>query len=214
MKQWNRLGKKRQNEILIALFFGVLGLYLLGWHWQNYNKLAHAENMVNRAENRLQLKADAIPEMPKTAGSIDKELGDYTDKQKNLGTEYDQISSIFLPFSDVEKYQSLRLSISDLAENLNIRVNSVTEINQGEVALNTAGNPTGMFLSKRWGRPLINYQMNMRFIDLLNFLEGLETLEYQVSSVSLEIEAELAEGDNVNDPSLPQYLNINLVLAL
>lgn len=214
MKYWNSLGKKRQNEILIGVTFSVVAIYLLAWHWQNYTELTHAENMVSRAENRLQLKEDSIPEAPPSAGKLVKEIERQTERQKELTYDHDQISSIFMPLDQVQAYQSLRLSISDLAESNRVRIESVNEVNQGRVTLDANGEPGKFVLSKKWGRPLLQYSLNLRYIDLLNFLEGLETLEFQVSPVHVEIEAELMDEDLEVNPELDQYLSVVMVLAL
>lgn len=214
MKYWNSLGKKKQNQLLISFTFLVIGGYLLAWHWQNYTALEHAKNMVNRAENRLQLKKDAIPEAPPSAGQLAKKFSDFKAKKQELEFEFKQVSSIFMPLDDIQAYQNLRLSISDLAERYGVRVDSVNEVNQGALLSGSNGQQIKLAISEKWGRPLIQYQMSLRYIDLLNFMDGLESLEYQVSVVGLEIEAELADEGVVVDASNEQYLSLQMVMAL
>ncbi len=214
MKYWNSLGKKKQNQWLITFTFMVVGIYLLAWHWQNYKALEHANNMVNRAENRLQLKVDAIPESPPTAGQLVKKISEQSSKKRELEFEYQQISSIFMPLDDIQSYQNLRLSISDLAESNGVRVESVNEVNKGALVMAEDGKQVKLVISEKWGRPLIEYQMSLSYIDLLNFMEGLEQLEYQVSVVRVEIEAELADEDVVVDVNADQFLSVQMVMAL
>lgn len=214
MKYWNSLGKKKQNQILIVFTFMVLGAYLLGWHWQNYTKLKHSENMVSRAENRLKLKVDSIPEPPLTAGQLDKEFVEQKEKKRELEFEFNQINSIFMPLDDIQAYQNLRLSISDLAEKNGVDIESVNEINRGGSLGGSDGEQSKFTISEKWGRPLIEYRMNLRYIDFLNYIEGLEKLEYQVSVVKIEIEADLADEDAVADVANEQFLSVQLVMAL
>ncbi|GAB6071122.1 hypothetical protein JCM30760_22190 [Thiomicrorhabdus hydrogeniphila] len=210
MKQWNSLGRKKQNQILVLLTFGVVAIYLLGWHWQNYKALEFSENMVSRAENRLELKEKSIPKMPEAAGTYLKKIDEQTKKENELELEYNQISTLFMPLDNVQSYQALRLSISSLAEENHVRIESVNEVNKG--AQTVAGNAK-FLISKKWGRPLLKYHLHLRYFDLLNFIDELDSLDFQVSVVNIEVEAELVDEATI-DVSADQNLAVVLVLAL
>ncbi|WP_319381307.1 hypothetical protein [Thiomicrorhabdus sp.] len=215
MQSWNRLGRKKQNQILMLVTFGVVGMYLLLWHWGNYQALTHTESMVSRAENRLQLKTKEVPKMPESSLSLEKKYKEMEEVKAGLQVEYRQLSSVFMPLNDIQVYQNLQLGISDLAEVNRVRIQSVSEIGKASIKQAQAEREKVYFdTSNQWGRPLLKYQMNTRYGDLMAFLRELDSLTYQVSPVNVQIEAELADENAGGDRSAQQYLNVMVVLAL
>ncbi|MBF6057384.1 hypothetical protein [Thiomicrorhabdus heinhorstiae] len=215
MQSWNRLGRKKQNQILMLVTFGVVGMYLLLWHWGNYQALTHTESMVSRAENRLQLKTKEVPKMPESSLSLEKKYKEMEEVKAGLQVEYQQLSSVFMPLNDIQVYQNLQLGISDLAEVNRVRIQSVSEIGKASIKQAQAEREKVYFdTSNQWGRPLLKYQMNTRYGDLMAFLRELDSLTYQVSPVNIQIEAELADENAGGDRSAQQYLNVMVVLAL
>lgn len=203
-KQWNKLGKKRQNEILILSVFATIGIYLLVWHWGNYQKLLHEVKMANRSENRLKNVLSDMPEAPVLQGNITKDIKSVREKISALDSDFKQVYSMFMPIDSVQNYQGLRLEISDLANANNIFLTDIKE-------LRAEGTNILIDLENDWKRPLIQYSMNPSYDELIGFLKGLDKLSYQVSPVSISINALLSDPNEVVQQ---QKLSVTLVLAL
>ena len=203
-KQWNKLGKKRQNEILILSVFATIGIYLLVWNWGNYQKLLHEVKMANRSENRLKNVLSDMPEAPVLQGSITKDIKSVREKISALDSDFKQVYSMFMPIDSVQNYQGLRLEISDLANANNIFLTDIKE-------LRAEGTNILIDLENDWKRPLIQYSMNPSYDELIGFLKGLDKLSYQVSPVSISINALISDPNEVVQQ---QKLSVTLVLAL
>lgn len=203
-KHWSKLGKKRQNEILILVVFATIALYLLAWHWGNYQNLLHEDKMAHRAENRLQNVIRDMPEAPVLQGNITRDIESVKQKLLLLKTDFDQVNSMFMPVDSVQKYQGLRLEISDLANQNNIYLTDIKE-------LRLEGTNVLIDLENNWKRPLIQYSMAPSYDELMGFLKGLDKLSYQVSPVSIDVHAVVSDPSEVVQQ---QKLSVKLVLAL
>jgi hypothetical protein len=175
----------------------------------NYQKLSKDENMLSRAQNRLEVKQEAAPKLPQSVQNIEKQIEQEQELKKSLQSELQNSRLNLLGLDDIRGYQSLKLSISDLAVEHRVQIDSNKDLRGSGSKQST----TTLDSENEWRRPLSQYSITAGFMDLRYFLRDLGKLPYAVAPVFLEIEA-ITEEDNQPADSGKQLLRVSLVLAL
>lgn len=216
MKFWQRLGRKQQNQVLVLATALTVGAYLGLWHLGNYRELNNTENLISRERNRIEARS-ADEQLPPPAAGLAGELKSARERLDALQQQVVSRQGFFVPLSDTQAIQELRLSISALAESRGVRIQSIEEIGQPQADdANTVLEPSHLEfnLDNPYGRPLLRYTATAGFYNLQRFLIDLGLLSYNVSPVRLGLSAVLAEDAEAEAQVQEQYLDVELVLSL
>lgn len=214
---WKGLARKEQNLVLIlvsTLCLGVYGFYYAGL----YKEIAHAENMTNRAKNRIKVKYSKVQEPKENPVLLKNRLDELMRALQEKNERLAEIEASLIPLDSMTHIQQMRLAISRLAERSGMIIRRMEGV-QSRRTSNTDSAPGENFMQaqtdNRYRRPLIRVSATVAYRGLLAFLDGLSELEYNVSPVNLNVVALLPEKlDPHAALQQQQYLQLQIVLAL
>ncbi|MEM7173106.1 MAG: hypothetical protein AAF530_23285 [Pseudomonadota bacterium] len=209
------ISSSNKNKILILVCALAIASYF-GLHYQQLSKdVQHEENMINRRLNRMETRLQAPPEPTISPAVLEQRLAALDESLQTTRTSLAQLSAQFVPLDAMDRFQTLRLEISNLAEDNRLAVERITGLSEGGQTngTNEVGNQVLEDAAKnRFGRPLVLLVARGRFGGIMRFLEQLETMSYNVSVVRLNIAAaELNEGE---DQRRGQPLALDILMAL
>ena len=203
---WHRLDKKKQFQVLLAGSLLFVAMYFILWDLAQVKDLAQAENMLSRAENRLEARSKAPTKLPESSAAIQKNTEILEKKLADIITQLNSQSSVLLDVTDVQAYQTLKLEISDLAKTHKIVINSVKDINRSKTR-------TALDTNNIWQRPLIDYSMNTSFKELLYFIEDLALLRNATAVVAIDVSVVELSSEEMRQARNTQLI-AKLTLAL
>ncbi|MBL4613219.1 MAG: hypothetical protein JKY91_05690 [Emcibacter sp.] len=218
-KKFQDMSRGEQNKILFILGLIVLAGYF-GLRYPVINKdMKHQESMANRRADRLAKRVVKIDDPKISTVRLGRQLVALDKSIQDKGTRLDVISRRFASLEDVKQIQELKLELSQLAERSGVYITSiggnkfVTRENDRSV-----GNKDSQQLLKdqsrnRYERPLTTMKSRTTYVGLMNFLEGLGTLSYNLTVVRLEISVDFDEKKQELQ-SGTQPLEVSMLLAL
>ncbi|MDZ7753598.1 MAG: hypothetical protein U5S82_18625 [Gammaproteobacteria bacterium] len=217
MQRWRSLSFRERITWIIVLTMLPAGLYGMLLYPQTFKEMEHAENMVKRKQNRIELRASEIPELDTDTAGLTTRLKSLEQSRETLKAELAALEARFAAAGDASE-QALLLDISALAQRAGLTVHS-----QGSAADNsTAG--SGQQPAKRRDhlskRPIVTLRVHGGYWELLDFLEGLKRLDRLSAPIGLQIvPAETpppgsADTDGQTTPALRSTLDVTLTLTL
>lgn len=215
---WKKLSRKQQNQLLLLLVAALLGGY--GFYYSLLNKqIGFIENMIGRAENRIQVKYGKLSEVKANPRALQSSLERLESSLQANQTRIQMLEARFAPPHSLAAMQEIRLEISRLAEQSGLvikRMEGGGRARMGEKREVAPGKDfVELQLNNRYRRPLVNMVALAEFPGLLSFLDGLKTLRHTVSPVGVEVKARVPETlKSEVAVELRQQLEVRLLLAL
>ena len=214
---WKKLSQGDRIRVL------VVGLAMLGGAYQfviypaTHEGLQESERMVKRRLDRIAKRTKPAMQTeanPRVLASRVKRL----DKQlEEVTVALDELKAGFAPVEPGTEQQRLLLEISTLARRSGVELVSI-----GRQDTPTTGVPVGgshvPTVDRRLGRPLLKLSARSGYWELLDFLDGLEGLSYQVSVMRLAIRSHQWSGEERDregsKTAPPGALNLTLTLVI
>ncbi len=207
-------------RILAAALALLVGGYQFLLYPAAQKELQNSENMVKRRLNRIAgrtrttLQTDANPRaLAHRNEKLDKEL-------EKITPILDKLNAGFAPVEAGAEQQRLLLEISTLARQTGVELTSIGRGEAPKPGLSSSRpEHAGSVVDRRLGRPLLNISAHSDYWQLLEFLDGMKGLPYNVSVVRLAIrtrQAWVAEGGKgKQDKTIPPgALTLSLILAI
>jgi hypothetical protein len=188
LDKWHKLSPGERLRYQITALFLMFAIYGLILYPISHGRLVESKKMLSRRLDRIKKrgggdeKAEAGPNPRMLAGKLAKVEA----QLKGNATVYGALDVGFAPLESGAERQQLMLEISRLAERSGLQLQSVSR--------KGAGGPKEMTITAEdpvLGRPLLIVTGQARFEQLLNFLDGLKRLPYQVSVMNLKLKLKL-----------------------
>lgn len=175
-QKYKRLPAKEKNQIIILVACVVISAYgfFAALLWQD---MFEAEKLANRKANRIETRIGDIAE-PKFDSKIsDKNLAILQAELENANTNIKEITHKFIPINDADRLQQLKLDISELAEDMKLKISNFevlgVELKAHEEELTEFSDTRSQY----YQRPYFAIEAQSRFYALLNFIQALNQLE-------------------------------------
>lgn len=175
-QKYKRLPAKEKTQLIILVICVVVSVYgfFAAMLWQD---MFEAEKLANRKANRIETRIGDIKE-PKLDSKIsEKNLTKLKLELENSNAKIDKITQRFIPINDADRLQQLKLDISELADDMNLKISNFevlgVELKDHEEEL-TEFNDTR---SQYYKRPYFAIEAKSKFYALLNFIQALNQLE-------------------------------------
>ena len=188
MKQrYKRLPAKDKTQLIILVACVTISLYGFGAAilWQ---EMFEAEKLANRKANRIETRIGKIEE-PKFDRHISE--GNLNKLQAELAASYQEIQSLtdkFIAINDAEKLQALKLSISELADDVELDIQDFKVLN---IKLKPGQEELAEYQDIRrqyYQRPYFALQAQSNFYALLSFIQALGQLDNIAIVHQLQVE--------------------------
>lgn len=222
-KWWAKFSRGDRLRILLVSLASLLAVYMLLIYPGTQKALQHAENMVNRQQDRIQKRTKSASqvqaEMQVNPRVLARQLEKIDQELEQLTAELDELKAGFIPLeAGNEQRRLLLLELSTLARKTGVELLAVASgtggagggVAKGAEALSATA------VDRRLGRPVIKVSGRSGFWQLLDFLDGMENLSYQVAVVRLAIRSrheQAGEGSKKDSSTAPGALDLSLVLA-
>ena len=189
MARWRSLppGDRLRMQAFMALM--VLGLYGLLVYPFSHKKFADSEQQLHRRRDRLAKRA-GVEDIKGGGPTMSALTNQIAQVEKQLQELAGELEKGFAPAHSSEAQQQLMLEISSAAERSGLDLVSVSRKGfapKGEAAAAPPVDP-------ELGRHLLDLTARARYGQLLDFLQELRGLSFQVSAMNLKLNAQDAKG--------------------
>lgn len=187
LNKWQKLAPAEKKKIKVLLAFAMVALYSPVYFKTNA-KLQHNKNMVNRIKDRISKRtagAELGQDIPNSR-VVENRQKKIEEKIAILHTKLNNTGVKFAPIDSAEDRQALKVEFSTLAEKVDLELLSVSR----RGASVSGEDDAKLVLDKSTHRPLVDVEARAGYVELLNFLDGLETLSYQVAVMNIRIYAQ------------------------
>lgn len=205
------ISSKQQIQLIIL----VMALLVTGysfWYAGVFKATAYNQNMINRAQNRLSVKAKKTPAVPKTTVSA-KQLIAKQEQLTQAQLTLTRLQQRFVPLQSKDEQQRLRHEISELAASLQMRVIVMEDAQRGGGRDGRVA-PKFEEVSSYYGRPLIVLQALTQYHAAEAFIQELGTLSYFVAPVHMRLLAEEMSTNVREAVQQQQPLRLELILSI
>jgi uncharacterized protein YlxW (UPF0749 family) len=222
LKKWRRLKDKEKNQIIILVLALLVSIYAFFLFSPGVEKLQWSKNMVerqkNRMENELKNNNTTIPADINTLQNTAKRLNNEVVLARN---EVDFYRNRLAPIGDSDVLQGLRVGITNLALGSGVIVTSaknggIRQIKDDEAP--ATEELTSALIKNAFRRPQIAIKATANFTQLINFLNVLPDLEYDVSIARMSINVEKQDYINYKDEAFKasnnSILEVDLLIVL
>lgn len=210
---WQRLSAAQQNQVLVLVCAVLLGAYGI-WYSGVYKEIANSENMIGRRENRMETRAADVPQ-PKNNSATEKQLAGIKAQLERDQRSLQRLEQRFVPADSPEQQQTLRRELSTMANGLGMRVIKLEGALQRSDKVDEAPELNeAAEIDKRYGRPLLVFEVWGTYFALQTLLDELGTLSYTVAPVNLQVTADEPKMSARQALEVQQLLRIEMVLAI
>jgi len=197
---------------VVALLMGGYGLLI---YPATQKSLQYAENLVHRRLDRIEKRTRLEGEVTASPRALERQVEELDQELERLRTDLAKLGEAFAPVESGVKQQRLLLEISTLARQSGVEMLSLGRGN-GIVADTSRGGPP---VDRRLGRPLLTLSAHADYWQLLDFLDGLKALSYNVSVMRLGVRSRQLDATGPQKPGQeaalpPGALDLSLVLAI
>ncbi len=175
-QKYKLLPAKEKIQIIALTVCIVLSAYgfTAAMMWQ---EMFEAEKMANRKANRIETRIGKIVE-PKLSSDVSEvRLKKLTKELAKSTTALEGLTERFIPIDNAAQLQELKLTISQLADDVNLKINTFEvigiEYKAGEEELSEYTDTR----RKYYQRPYFAIEGQSKFYALLNFLQALNQLD-------------------------------------
>ncbi|NRA56392.1 MAG: hypothetical protein HRU23_19810 [Gammaproteobacteria bacterium] len=186
-QKYKRLPGKERSQIVVLVVCVVLSAYGFGaaMLWQN---MFEAQKLANRKENRINTRIGKIEE-PKFDGSVSQvKLNTLQQQLANSQLELNLLTKKFIALDDATSLQQLKLSISELADNVELEIKHFEVLGIEHKTSEEELEEFNDSRSQYYKRPYLSIKAESQFYSLLNFLQALKQLEHVAVVQDMKIE--------------------------
>ncbi len=220
-QKFKDLPRGEQNKILIIFCLLILAAYF-GVRYPILNKdTKYQESMVYRRIDRISKRIVQVDEPQVSTIRLNRQVKALDESIAQKKDRLNVLSRRFSSLDDIKQIQELKLELSQLADRTGLYVVNIGgEFQKGNSQLRRLSNQDSKKLIKeqsnnRYERPLTTMRASTNYVGLMNFLDGLSTLSYNLTVVRMEVSAVYDDKNRgVNLPNGMQPLEINFLLAL
>lgn len=175
-QKYKRLPAKDKTQLIILITCVVISAYgfFAALLWQ---EMFDAEKMANRKANRIETRIGKIEE-PKFDNQIsDKNFAKLQTELTTSNTAIAELTDKFIPINDAERLQQLKLDISELADDVDLKIKSFEVLGAALKAHEEELTEFTDTRSQYYKRPYFAIEAQSRFYPLLSFIQALSQLE-------------------------------------
>jgi len=175
-QKYKLLPTKEKAQIIALTVCVVLSAYgfTAALMWQ---EMFEAEKMANRKANRIETRIGKIVE-PKLSSDVSEIRLKKLSKELAQSTEaLDELTKRFIPIDNAARLQELKLDVSQLADDINLKINTFEVIG---IEYKTDEEELSEYTDTRrkyYQRPYFAIEGQGKFYALLNFLQALNQLD-------------------------------------
>lgn len=175
-QKYKRLPAKDKTQIIILVACVVISAYgfFAALLWQD---MFEAEKLANRKANRIETRIGSITEPKFDTNISDKNLAKLQAELDSSNTAITAITEKFIPLNDADRLQRLKLDISELADDIGLKISSFevlgVELKSHEEELTEFTDTRSQY----YKRPYFAIEAQSRFYPLLDFIQALNQLE-------------------------------------
>jgi len=199
------------------LFTVILVIGYGAWNFQLNKNVDHAKSMLDRRINRIEVRTTSTAEPIGNLGAMERSLKNLIVQVEKAEKNYSRLQKRFLPLNSSSLRQNLKTEIAEKAAQYGMRVKRFEDgarpenddvVPSWELELQEVNN--------RYSRPLMLFETKTTFIRLIQFLDSLKSLSYQVSPVKiLKLEAWTPKDQTANTAlQQQQVIDVELLLTL
>jgi len=175
-QKFKRLPAKDRSQVIILMVCVVISAYgfFAAMLWQD---MFEAEKLANRKANRIETRIGKIEEPKFDSNISDKNLAKLQIELTASQAEIDQLTANFIPYNNADRLQSLKLDISELADEVDLKIKNFEVLgakfkaHEEELAEYTDTR------SQYYKRPYFAIEAQSHFYSLLNFIQALKKLD-------------------------------------
>ncbi len=209
------LSANNKNKILIVVCALAVAAYF-GLHYPDLSKkVDHEENMINRRLNRMETRLQTPPEPTTSPAVLQQNLAALDASLLETKARLAQLSARFVPLDKMDRFQNLRLEISNLAEENRLSIQRITGLSENRNNNSSSGQGVRVLedaANNRFGRPLLSLTARGQFGGIMRFLDQLDGLSHNVSVVRLSIAA--IDPADIDQRQPGQPLSFDILMAL
>ena len=175
-QRFKRLPSKEKSQVIILTVCVLVSAYgfVAASLWQ---QMFEAEKLANRKENRITTRIGKIEE-PKFERDISEvNLQALKKKLTSSEEEITQLTAKFINSNNAEKIQTLKLAISELADDVNVEILDFQTINAKRKAHEEELSEYKDIRQQYYQRPHFVVQAQSNYYGLLYFIETLQQLD-------------------------------------
>ncbi|MCG8428269.1 MAG: hypothetical protein MI754_13020 [Chromatiales bacterium] len=203
--------------ILISLAVLVAGYGLLIYP-ATQEDLLYSESMIKRRLDRIEKRTKLNVKNGGNPRSLAQQIKRVDETLNKLSAEVETVEAGFVPVDAIAEQQRLLLEVSTLARQAGVELLSVGRSTQVRRALADTQDQSagGAPVDRRLQRPLMKISARSNYWQLLDFLDGLKGLTFDVAVMQISAHSQQLEDDGgEEDKALPPgALNISLLLAI
>lgn len=208
-QKWDKLSAEERFRFQMVTAFLLVVAYGLVFYPLSHGKLVASKQMLSRRMDRIKKRVGADEPGSGAANPqlVASQIAKVEARLKELGAG--QVTG-FAPADSAGDRQRLLLELSRLAERCGVQVLSVAR--KGANGAKGAG---GALLDPVLGRPLLVFTGSARFGQLLQFLDGMKRLPFNVSVMNLKIASGQSQGSRRGEARAPEgALSIALEVSM
>ena len=175
-QKFKRLPAKDRKQLIILIACIIISAYgfFAALLWQDMFK---AEKMANRKANRIETRIGKIEE-PKFSSAIsDKNLVKLQAELASSTEAISKLTSKFIPFNNADRLQTLKLDISELADDFNVNIKNFEVLGAKLKAHEEELAEYNDNHDQYYKRPYFSIEAESRFYPLLAFIQELSQLD-------------------------------------
>ncbi len=184
--KYNGFSAVEKKQVLMLLFFGVVAGYLF-YAATTWQMMFQIEKLANRKADRIEKRiGDFKP--PELEHGISKQvLSKLVIQLKKQELSLQEYAAALLPVGDAAAREALKLELTQLAYANQLRLSRMqtSELRSSIDLSSLSGTELRGYLQ---GRPTFKLALSGQFMNLVRFVEGLDTLSYQIYVTDMNVE--------------------------
>lgn len=201
--KYKGLSSKERKQVWILVIFSFLAGYAF-YAAHTWEQMFHTEKMANRKADRIEKRIGEISAPELEDGISDGTLKQLLDETSDQEVVLRGFASPLLPDGDSEAREELKLKLTQLANSNQLRLENLKSHQFGNTKplSELQGNELREFFNER---PSFQLYLTGHYFNLIQFIDALSGLKYQVYVDDLDLELLNSESS---------LLKINMVLKL
>ncbi|PCI53618.1 MAG: hypothetical protein COB45_10205 [Gammaproteobacteria bacterium] len=175
-QKFKRLPAKDRKQLIILIACIIISAYgffaALLWH-----DMFKAEKMANRKANRIETRIGKIEEPTFNSAISDKNLVKLQTELASSTEAISKLTSKFIPFNNADRLQTLKLDISELADDVNVKIKNFEVLGAKLKAHEEELAEYNDNRNQYYKRPYFSIEAESRFYPLLAFIQELSQLD-------------------------------------
>lgn len=175
-QKFKRLPAKDRKQLIILIACIIISAYgfFAAMLWQDMFK---AENLANRKANRIETRIGKIEEPKFNSAISDKNLVKLQTELASSTEAISKLTSKFIPFNNADRLQTLKLDISELADDVKVNIKNFEVLGAKLKAHEEELTEYSDNRNQYYKRPYFSIEAESQFYPLLAFIQELSQLD-------------------------------------